>query len=205
MATITAVTSTPQTLEATTAVTSTPQMNQSLELTTAVTSIPQTNLTLEAKCTSSRCSSCRNGGTCHFRRYCSCRNSYTGTNCQYKRGVLSVLAQSGHYLPDTDGWLDLSDPYMEVTATDISGYRETHRSRYIRGNLNPRWNQMLWFSGRRAWYKVEATVYDSDNNAPDRLTYTDIFNGVNYVRGYRSRRIGGRNRAEAHYRIYFPN
>ena len=124
---------------------------------------------------------------------------------QYKRGVLSVLAQSGHHLPDTDGWSNLSDPYMEVTATDISGYRETRRSRHIQGNLNPQWSQMLWFSGRRAWYKVEATVYDSDYGAPDRLTVTDIFNRVNYVRGYHQCRIGGRNGARAYYRIHFPH
>ena len=129
---------------------------------------------------------------------------YSCSSSSNRIGYLSVQASHANNLPDEDGWLaGRSDPYMQVVATDILGFRETRRSRYIQGNQSPRWNQRLWFSGRRPWYRVEVTVYDSDIGSDDRLTVTAVHTGVNNIRGSRSASVRGTTRGRAYYTIYF--
>lgn len=119
-------------------------------------------------------SPCENGGTCVASNStcsgysCMCAPHYVGTNCESLSGNLGIYARSGTNLPDSDGWLNNSDPYMQVTAVDEDGNSVTKRTRYIQGNHNPVWNQWLQF-GTRTWKKFTVRVYDDDYNADDLL------------------------------------
>lgn len=115
---------------------------------------------------------CQNGGTCRdgcSSYTCVCQSGYGGTNCHYLEGNLRVTARYGRNLPDEDGWLNDSDPYMEFIAIDHSGNSVRMISGYKNGDLNPDWNQQFNF-GRRAWREFKVRVYDSDNNADDPLS-----------------------------------
>ena len=151
---------------------------------------------------------CRNGATCidlilNYR--CNCRGGYAGRQCQYLTGILSIQARNAVGLPDRDGWINLSDPYMQVVAIDVNGHRETRKTRHITGTLNPVWNERIRFSGRRAWSRIEVTVYDHDLFNDDRLTRTAIHTGIMNLRSPFSTSTcsihgcGGR----AYYIIYF--
>ena len=132
--------------------------------------------------------SCRNGGTCidgcsSYR--CSCRPGYTGTNCEYATGNLRVYARYGRNLPDEDGWLNDSDPYMEFIAVDQYGNERRLTSSVRGGDQSPDWNQHLTF-GNGAWSRLKVRVYDSDNNADDALSaqftyYLSLGVSRNYV------------------------
>ncbi len=120
---------------------------------------------------------CLNGGVCTdgcCSYTCHCSYGYTGTRCQYSTGNLRVTANYARNLPDRDGWLNDSDPYMEVIATDVFGKCTTKRTRYISGNLNPNWVQVLYF-GTGAWTNIQVRVYDADNNSDDALSNRETF------------------------------
>ena len=70
--------------------------------------------------------------------------------CERLIGDFRIYAHYGRNLPDEDGWLNESDPYLEVIAYDADGNSVTRRSSYRQGNLNPVWNQWLYF-GIRTW------------------------------------------------------
>ena len=124
---------------------------------------------------------CQNGGTCEsvnstctgYR--CRCGPSFSGTNCEHHYGNLRFKARYARNLQDKDGWLNNSDPYMEIIAEDADGNTVRKRTRSIGGNVNPDWNQWLDF-GNRAWKKYRVRVFDDDNNADDPLSsrYTRI-------------------------------
>ncbi|XP_064402748.1 zinc metalloproteinase nas-14-like [Halichondria panicea] len=133
---------------------------------------------------------CRNGGTCidqcaSYR--CSCRQGYAGTNCEYRAGNLLVNARYGRNLPDKDGWLNKSDPYMEFIAVDRFGNSRRLTTSVRSGTHNPNWDQSLNF-GYRAWRYFRVRVYDSDNNADDAMSSSETYwlPSPNYSRSYNS-------------------
>ena len=94
-----------------------------------------------------------------------------------RRAKLKVKG-NGSYLADLDGWTaGQSDPYMEVTATDVDGYTETKSTPVIGGTNNPYWNDYLVFS-KRTWEEVKVRIldYDGANRKPDPLCPTAIIN-----------------------------
>ena len=113
---------------------------------------------------------CKNGGTCtesQLQYTCLCTMMYTGHRCQYRTGYLKVYARSAHNLRDP------YNPFLEVVAMDIDGYKETLVTRHTPHEVNPTWNEWLKFEGRRAWNIVEVTLYDNyTNSAHDPLTET---------------------------------
>ena len=69
---------------------------------------------------------CQNGATCSSVNtctgyVCSCRPHYSGTLCENLYGNLRLKARYAHNLRDSDGWLNNSDPYMEIIAYDENG------------------------------------------------------------------------------------
>jgi hypothetical protein len=121
---------------------------------------------------------CRNGGTCVDEcgsHSCSCAPHYTGTNCEYLHGKLTVKARYGRSLQDRDGWLNKSDPYMEVTAIDATGKSVTKNSKIVKGNHDPNWNQELDF-GKGTWKTVRVRLYDSDTGGDDPLSDQNTYN-----------------------------
>ena len=115
---------------------------------------------------------CQNGGTCvdGCSSYtCQCVPNYSGTHCEHLYGDLRFKARYARNLQDRDGWLNYSDPYMEIIAEDADGNTVKKRTRYIQGNANPDWNQWLYF-GNRAWKKYKVRIYDDDDNADDPLS-----------------------------------
>jgi len=126
------------------------------------------------KADGNECSSspCQNGGTCQdgcSTYSCTCRQGFIGPNCQYLAGNLKVIARHGQNLPDSDGWWNDSDPYMEVVAVDQFGQSVRMASRHVGGNHNPEWNQVLSL-GYRAWRSFTVRVYDSDWDSDDPLS-----------------------------------
>ena len=86
---------------------------------------------------------------------------------------LRVHISHARRLPDTDGVLDLSDPFVIVVATDYEGSvyrREVTRVR--RDTINPLWNEWIEF-GTQEWQSLEISVRDKDRgNRNDLLLST---------------------------------
>ena len=117
-------------------------------------------------------SPCRNGGTCRdgcASYTCQCTSGYTGTNCEHFTGNLRFYARYGRDLPDEDGWLNNSDPYMEFIAIDVYGNSVRMTTSTRGGDQSPDWNQWVNF-GTRAWRQFKVRVYDDDDNADDALS-----------------------------------
>lgn len=114
---------------------------------------------------------CLNGGTCIdqiLSHTCRCRSGYGDLNCRYRVGRLWIFARNAHGLQDKDGWLNNSDPYMEVIAYDGAS-RSTRRTTSTKqGTQNPTWNQWLDF-GTGSWRTFSIRVWDNDPNADDTL------------------------------------
>ena len=114
---------------------------------------------------------CQNGGTCrdHIARYtCNCRSG-CGINCLHRRGHLGIFAGYGHDLPDEDGWLNDSDPYIEFIAVDSDGNTVRKTTSTKGGTRNPNWNQQIDF-GTNTWKQLRVKVFDSDSNSDDSLS-----------------------------------
>ena len=85
-------------------------------------------------------------------------------------GELRFFVVRGQDLPDKDGWLNKSDPYVEfiVYRPDGSYVRKTSSTK--RGTQNPRWYESVYFSYGR-WRKFKIRVWDSDKgNGDDPLS-----------------------------------
>ena len=90
------------------------------------------------------------------------------------------LKVKGHAmnLPDLDGWMaGNSDPYMEVIATDVTGYTETKTTPVRGGTNNPSWDDYLVFS-ERTWKEMTVKIldYDGSGREPDPLCPTTKIN-----------------------------
>lgn len=115
---------------------------------------------------------CQNGGTCveGIARYtCNCRYGYRGTNCEHRTGRLRIYARYGRNLPDEDGWLNKSDPYIEFIAVDVNGNTVRKTTSKKGGTHNPTWNQWIDF-GTNTWKTFKMKVYDSDVGSDDSLS-----------------------------------
>ena len=120
---------------------------------------------------------CLNGGTCRdgcLSYTCTCRTGYSGTRCERTTRSLRVYARYARNLRDRDGWLNKSDPYMEVIAVDVNGNSLRRTTRHVQGNHNPNWNTSLYF-GRRAWRYFRVRVYDADPGSDDALSSQQTF------------------------------
>ena len=95
----------------------------------------------------------------------------------FEQGLIRAKLKVKGYainLADLDGWTaGRSDPYMEVVATDITGYTEKHTSPVRGGTSHPEWNDYLVFS-ERTWEKMTVRImdYDGANRDPDQLCPT---------------------------------
>ena len=88
-------------------------------------------------------------------------------------------------LKDLDGWTaGTSDPYMEVTAYDVDGYKETKTTPVDGGTTNPRWDDYLVFS-KRTWNRmaIEIMDYDGAGREPDPLCPIISITIDNYFEG----------------------
>ena len=132
---------------------------------------------------------CRNGGTCSRSgssytcrcttrysgtRCTSCASRYIGSQCQHRVGNLRIYARGGTGLPDEDGWLNNSDPFLEVIAYDYLGNSLRKRTDDDGGDQSPEWNEWLNF-GTRAWKRFTVRVWDKDLIYHDALSRTYTF------------------------------
>ncbi len=71
---------------------------------------------------------------------------------------------NGRDLLDRDGWTaGVSDPYMEVTATDVTGSSQTLKTPTQGNTPNPTWNDYLIFNSKE-WKKITVDVMDDDGS-----------------------------------------
>ena len=88
-------------------------------------------------------------------------------------GNLRMYIRYGINLPDTDGFWNLPDPYIEVTAVDVYGYTVTRTTQVHFGTQYPVFNEWLFFGyGDWSYFKIRALDYDLVWlwNVPDRLS-----------------------------------
>lgn len=119
---------------------------------------------------------CQNGGICvdGCASYtCQCPSNYTGTNCEHFSGNLQVWAGYARNLPVT--WYNDCDPYMEIIATDVDGNSITKYTSYFQSNLNPDWNEWVYF-GKGSWKLIKVRVYDFDYYTSDALSDQYVWN-----------------------------
>ena len=82
------------------------------------------------------------------------RNDIEQTNRLYscpmpgEQGILMVHIQYGRNLDDTDSKTE-SDPYVKITAVSSTGENEYRKTSTQSNNLNPTWNEWLYFSDRQ--------------------------------------------------------
>jgi Ca2+-dependent lipid-binding protein len=85
-------------------------------------------------------------------------------------GPLKVYVKSASDLPDKDGWMNKSDPYVKVVACKSDGTvtlpQSTH---HVSGTHNPQFNDFLRF-GEGTWSHFYIQAWDKDDNADDALT-----------------------------------
>ena len=107
---------------------------------------------------------------------------------------LRVHISHARRLPDTDGVLDLSDPFVIVVATDYYGYVERREvTRVRRDTINPLWNEWIEF-GTREWQSLEISVRDKDRGNRNDLLLTTS-NTICYQSGlFQKRYRFGRSR-----------
>jgi hypothetical protein len=87
----------------------------------------------------------------------------------YVQGALKVTIKSASDLPDEDGWWNLSDPYVVVTAYMYDGTSEKEVTETVHGNLNPVFNEELAFE-EASWSHFYIQAYDSDVGEDATLT-----------------------------------
>ena len=87
-------------------------------------------------------------------------------------GILTVKVRYGRNLKDTDGWWNLSDPYVEIIAVDYLGSNHRKTTNVIGGTLNPTWNKTLRFSLTH-WQFFRIKVWDSDNGRDDAMSMSE--------------------------------
>ena len=119
---------------------------------------------------------CLNNGICEKRtRKCNCPPSFGGSYCQYPRGQLNITALKAINLINEDGSTGASDVFLVVQAHDHNGGITEKRTRVIRNNLNPTWNEKLVFDiNEWSWFTLQA--FDDDSDGTERLSsaYTYI-------------------------------
>jgi hypothetical protein len=79
-------------------------------------------------------------------------------------------------LADLDRWTaGVSDPYMEVVATDVNGYTEKRTTPVRGGTRHPEWLDYLEFT-KRTWEKITIKIldFDGDGRQPDTLCPTQL-------------------------------
>jgi len=101
-----------------------------------------------------------------------CPDDYDGPNCNIRRANLRFKIRYGRNLPDSDPWLNDSDPYVKVIAYDHDGQSVTKATHYLEGDHNPDWNKWLYF-GKGAWKYFKIRVWDSDYNPDDALSNSE--------------------------------
>jgi len=86
-----------------------------------------------------------------------------------------IKARYGYHLPDSDGWLNLSDPYLEFIAYDTTGTTISRNTTYKSNTLSPSWNETISL-GSRNWSHLEVRVYDEDfGSRPDPLSLQQTY------------------------------
>ena len=126
-----------------------------------------------------------NGGSCvRESTVCNCTEDFFGPLCEHPAGQLVVYASHGENLRNTDtpGYDGMSDTFLKITAYDILGQKRILRSRVIRDNLNPVWNQTMEF-GRRAWKQLAVQVWDDDSGEswPDPMSSVHRYNLTSFT------------------------
>lgn len=101
--------------------------------------------------------------------YYLCPNEWSGDNCGHRLANLRFYVRYGRDLPDEDGWLNDSDPYVEIIAYDSDGTSVRKTTSEKSGDESPDWNENLNF-GTNTWKTFKIRVWDSDNNADDPLS-----------------------------------
>ena len=85
-------------------------------------------------------------------------------------GDLRFFVHSGHNLPDEDGWLNDSDPYVEFIVYRHDGTHVRRISSTKGGTQDPRWYESVYI-GYGRWRKFKIRVWDSDRfNSDDPLS-----------------------------------
>ena len=77
-----------------------------------------------------------------------------------EQGTLVVYIKNGRNLENTDITSD-ADPYVKVTAVSSSGENKYKKTLTQSNNLNPIWNEWLYFSNRQ-WQFFRISVWDDD-------------------------------------------
>ena len=90
-----------------------------------------------------------------------------------EQGTLVVYIRNGRNLKNTDRSSD-ADPYVKITAVSSSGENEYKKTRTQSNNLNPVWNEWLYFSNRQ-WQFFRIRVWDSDHGSDDPMSMSEIF------------------------------
>ena len=101
--------------------------------------------------------------------YYLCPNGWSGNNCAHRWANLRFFVRYGRGLPDKDGWLNKSDPYVEIIAYSSEGTSIRRITSKKQGDQSPDWNQNLYF-GTGTWKRFKIRVWDSDLNADDPLS-----------------------------------
>ena len=125
---------------------------------------------------------------------CTCPSYYVGIQCEHCVGCFQVYARGGTRLPDEDGWLNNSDPYLEVIAYDYLGNSLRKRTDDDDGDQSPEWNEWLNF-GCRAWKNFTVKVWDEDLIFDDALSISETF----YLNSCPIRRTSVRHNANSGY------
>ena len=92
---------------------------------------------------------------------CLCKLGFVGKACLYFAGILKVTARYGRNLPVGKGWWNDVDPYMEFIAIDAFGHSDRKVTRYLQGDKDPDWNEVMIF-GYQAWRHLQIRVYDAE-------------------------------------------
>ena len=100
-------------------------------------------------------------------------------------GELRFFVVRGQDLPDKDGWLNKSDPYVEfiVYRQDETYVRKTSSTKG--GTLDPQWYESVYFGFDR-WIEFKIKVWDGDRgNADDPLSVQQTVNISRVYHPYR--------------------
>ena len=87
-------------------------------------------------------------------------------------GRLTVRVKYGRGLKDLDGFWDLSDPYVIITAVDGSGTKHVRQTSTESDTLKPRWYENLEFP-EREWQFFRIRVWDEDWIWDDQMSMSE--------------------------------